>query len=86
VRCLLQDVKRESDEAWVIVPRVQFDPSKLGFHAAALLLGAEGVFGVADAVEASATTAFVKSQLMAMFPNDVTAPRLSDPSKVRSTT
>ena len=72
----------DESSAWVMVSDVQFDPSKLGFHAAALLLGAVGVFGPADAAEALATTSFVKTQLFAMFPNDSSAPRLSDPSKV----
>lgn len=62
---------------WLLVPQVVFDPSKLGFHACALLLRC----GILGAAETAACVTYIKSQLSAMFPNDRTAPRLSDPGK-----
>lgn len=66
----------EEEEGWVTVHLSSFDPSKLGFHAAALCLRA-GLLGGYE----GPTAAFLKQSLLDMFPNNPNAPRLSDPGK-----
>ena len=86
----------DEDEGWILVnptalvsdsvahtPDPGFDPSRLGFHAAALLLRC-GIFeGASLATERTSCCAYLKASLSAKFPIAKDAPRLAEPS-VRS--
>ena len=58
-----------------------FDPSLLGFHAAAMVLRVGLLDGKGDAADRAACCAFIQASLCAMFPINKEAGRLSDPSK-----
>ena len=58
-----------------------FDPSLLGFHAAAMVLRVGLLDGKGDAADRAACCAFIQASLCAMFPINKAAGRLSDPSK-----
>ena len=86
--------EEEANADWVLVdadvedtPRTNasaFDPTKLGFHAAAFALRCGILGGAGNEAAQEACCDYLKSRLNTFFPLNKSAPRLSDPSK-RST-